>query len=87
MLADRIGVSVSTVRRMEEGFTGTAIEHIARTMHSFGDLDALAGLFETHKDLVGLTLMDEQLPRRVRTRKASTSSEGQGAKAVDGQGG
>jgi len=79
MLADRIEASVSTVRRMEEGFTGTAIEHIARAMHAFGDLDALAGLFETHKDAVGLTLMDETLPKRVRIRKSSPDPAGQGS--------
>lgn len=77
MLADRIEASLSTVRRMEEGFAGTAIEHIARAMHAFGDLDALAGLFETHKDMVGLTLMDETLPKRVRIRKSSSDPAGQ----------
>ena len=85
MLAERIGASVSTVRRMEEGFTGTAIEHIARTLHAFGDLDALAELFDTPKDLVGLTLMDEKLPQRVRIRKSTPDPAGQGGQQVQGR--
>jgi len=75
MLADRIGASVSTVRRMEEGGAGTAIEHIARALYAFGELDALTQVLDTANDQVGLALMDEKLPKRVRLQKAPSGPE------------
>lgn len=36
MLAERIGASVNTVRRMEEGSPGTALQHFARALQVFG---------------------------------------------------
>ena len=41
-LAERIGASANTVRRMEAGSTGTALVHFARAMQVFGELDKLA---------------------------------------------
>lgn len=78
MLADRIGASVSTVRRMEEGGSGTAIENIARALYAFGELDALTQVLDTANDQVGLALMDEKLPKRVRLQKAPSGPEDQG---------
>ncbi len=69
MLAERIGASVNTVRRMEDGFAGTALQHIARALQVFGELDKLETLLETSRDSVGLALMDEKLPQRVRVRR------------------
>ncbi len=61
-LASRIGASVSTVRRMEEGHAGTALQHLARAMQVFGELDKFENLLDTSQDSVGLVLMDEKLP-------------------------
>jgi ribosome-binding protein aMBF1 (putative translation factor) len=74
MLAERIGASVNTVRRMEDGFAGTALQHIARALHVFGELDQLNALLDTAQDGVGLALMDEQLPQRVRARRPAPGS-------------
>ena len=68
MLAERIGASENTVRRMEEGFAGTAIQHIARALQVFGELDKLALLLDTPTDAVGLAMMHERLPKRVRPK-------------------
>lgn len=65
-LAERIGTSTHTVRRMEAGHPGTALVHFARVMQVFGELDKLDQLLETSQDTIGLTLMDEKLPQRVR---------------------
>lgn len=78
MLADRIGASVSTVRRLEEGGAGTAIEHIARALYAFGELDALTQVLDTANDQVGLALMDEKLPKRVRLLKEASGPADQG---------
>lgn len=66
-LAQRIGASVNTVRRMEDGYPGTAIQHLARALQVFGELARLEQLLDTSQDTVGLALMDENLPQRVRT--------------------
>ena len=68
-LAARIDASLSTVTRMEAGDSGVAIQHIARALHVFGELDAFELLLDASRDTVGLVLMEEKLPQRVRARK------------------
>jgi transcriptional regulator with XRE-family HTH domain len=64
-LAERLGVSVSTVRRMEDGHPNTALQYFARALQVFGELEKLERLLDTPQDSVGLALMDERLPQRV----------------------
>jgi len=71
-LAERMGASLSTVRRMEKGDLRVPIHFFARALHVFGEIQALERLLDTPNDEIGLTLMDERLPRRVR-RKPGTS--------------
>jgi transcriptional regulator with XRE-family HTH domain len=66
-LAERIGASVNTVRRMESGHPGTALQHLARALQVFGELDKFENLMDTAQDSTGLALMDENLPQRIRT--------------------
>ena len=70
-LAERIGASLSTVRRMEQGDLRVPLHFIARALHIFGEVERLANLLDTAQDDIGLTLMDEQRPKRVRTRKTT----------------
>ncbi|MDP3873727.1 MAG: helix-turn-helix transcriptional regulator [Methyloversatilis sp.] len=71
-LAERMGASLSTVRRMEKGDLRVPIHFFARALHVFGEIQSLENLLDTAKDDIGLTLMDENLPKRVRS-KAGTS--------------
>ena len=73
-LAERIGASVHTVRRMEAGYPGTALVHFVRAFQVFGELDKLDQLLDTSQDTIGLTLMDEKLPQRVRKSRKSPES-------------
>lgn len=68
-LAERIGASLSTVRRMEKGDLRIPLHFLARTLHVFGELPRLANLLDTAEDGIGLTLMDESLPLRIRARR------------------
>jgi transcriptional regulator with XRE-family HTH domain len=68
-LAERIGASANTVRRMEAGHPGTALVHLARAMQVFGALEQLNQLLDTPQDTIGLVLMNERLPKRVRKPK------------------
>ncbi|OGA67238.1 MAG: transcriptional regulator [Betaproteobacteria bacterium RIFCSPLOWO2_12_FULL_68_20] len=68
-LAERMGASLSTVRRMEKGDPRVPIHFIARALHVFGEIEALSRLLDTARDDIGLVLMDEKLPRRVRGKR------------------
>lgn len=74
MLAERIGASMATVKRMEEGSPGTAIKHLARALHVFGDLAKLEALLDSANDSVGLAMADQSLPKRVRNPKRTPDS-------------
>jgi transcriptional regulator with XRE-family HTH domain len=75
-LAERIGASVSTIRRMEQGDVRVPIHFFARTLHLFGVIQSLATLLDTAQDDIGLTLMDEQLPQRVRSKARTGPTAG-----------
>lgn len=64
-LASRMGVSVSTVRRLEDGHSGTALTYLGSALQVFGELEKLRLLLDTPTDSVGLALMDAELPTRV----------------------
>lgn len=73
-VAQRIGTSVNTVRRLEAGHPGTALVHLARAMQVFGELAQLDQLLDTPQDTMGLVLMDAQLPQRVRKPRITPDS-------------
>jgi len=48
--------------------------HLARALQVFGELDKLNQLLDTAQDTMGLALMDEKLPQRVRKSRKSPES-------------
>jgi len=54
---------------MEKGDAKVPIHFYARALHVFGEIQALEHLLDTASDDIGLTLMDEQLPKRVRGKR------------------
>ncbi|MWL90083.1 helix-turn-helix domain-containing protein [Cupriavidus sp. SW-Y-13] len=73
-MAERIQTSVSTLRRLEKGDPRIPIGTIAQAMFVLGELEKISGLLETADDDIGLTLMNEQLPQRVRGKKQKPDS-------------
>ena len=73
-LAERIGTSANTVRRMEAGYPGTALVHFARALQVYGELDKLDQLLDTPQDTIGLILLDEKVPQRVRKPRKTPES-------------
>ncbi|MFM0250163.1 helix-turn-helix domain-containing protein [Paraburkholderia sediminicola] len=73
-LADRIGAGLNTVKRMEAGDPHVQLHFLARALHLFGELQRLDDLLDSGQDDIGLTLMDEKLPQRVRIRKQATKA-------------
>jgi transcriptional regulator with XRE-family HTH domain len=70
-LAERSGVSEATLKRLEKGEGSVALENFARALHVLGELGRLEKLLDSGTDELGLVLMDEQLPKRVRQRRSS----------------
>ena len=69
MMAERLGTSIMTVRRMEAGHPGTALQYLARALQVFGELEKISAMLDSAQDTVGLILMNEQVPIRVRKPK------------------
>ena len=70
-LAERSGIGINTVRRLEKGEPTGSIEHLARVLQVLGEIERLENLLDTGTDDVGLLLMDEDLPERIRPRKST----------------
>ncbi len=68
-LASRMGASVSTVRRLEDGHPGMALSYLASALQVFGELEKLRLLLDTPTDSIGLTLMDLDLPTRIYSKR------------------
>jgi transcriptional regulator with XRE-family HTH domain len=72
-LADRSGIGLNTVRRLEQGAPRGSIEHLARILNVLGELGRLERLLDSGSDEVGLLMMDEDLPQRVRARRSKVA--------------
>jgi transcriptional regulator with XRE-family HTH domain len=68
-VAKRIGASLNTVKRLESGDPKVPLHFLARMLFLFGELDRLCNLLDSGLDDIGLTLMDDRLPQRVRRSK------------------
>ncbi len=68
-LASRMAVSVSTVRRLEDGHSGTALTYLGSALQVFGELDKLRLLLDSPTDSVGLALMDAERPTRIYSKR------------------
>lgn len=83
-LAQRIGTSLSTVRRMEDGYPGTALHTFLRALQVLGRLDAVLQVMAMENDVLGMELVREQLPQRVRTSARNKRQVHQPAAASEG---
>ena len=67
-LAERAGISLSTMKAIEAGAPGTGIGAVARVLQLLGQLDALANLLAPGNDPAARFFADQHLPKRVRPR-------------------
>ena len=68
-LAERVGASLTTIKRMEAGDPRVPLHFLARTMYVFGELDRLNQLLDSGHDEIGLMLIEDQLPKRIRAKR------------------
>ena len=73
-LAERIQTSVASLRRMEHGDARIPIGTIVKAFHILGELDKINLLLDTATDDIGLTLMNQQLPLRIRKKRITPDS-------------
>ena len=71
-MAERAGVSMQTISRLEKGEPNVSAGLLLMVMHILGMRDHFSGMADIAKDDIGLMLSIESLPKRA--RPASTRS-------------
>lgn len=74
--AKKMGVSRATLQRLEAGDAGCSLNTLASALNALGRLDLLRDLLDQSKDDVGLMVMRQNIPQRIRNRRDGASSEG-----------
>jgi transcriptional regulator with XRE-family HTH domain len=67
LMAERAGLSRSTIGKIENGDPTTSMGGYASVLFVLGMEGSLADLVDSAHDLIGRRLEDEKLPQRVRT--------------------
>ena len=70
LLAERASISRTTLGNIEKGDAGVSLGNYAKVLFALGLLDNLAQLADVGRDEVGLSLASEDLPQRIRVRRA-----------------
>ena len=85
--AERIGVSESTVARLEKGDDGVSIGTLAMACLVLGEIDRISDFLDAGTDDTGLLLDRESLPKRIdrkRTPRSSSNSPDKAVQIADG---
>lgn len=67
-MAERMGVSEPTLRKIENGDPTVQFGHVAMALFILQMLDGLADLASVSNDEMGQMLEEERLPQRIRTK-------------------
>lgn len=67
-LADRAGISVNTLRRLEDADGGIALENLLRVLRALGLVEGLTRALDPYESELGRRRSEERLPQRIRTR-------------------
>ncbi len=65
-MAERMGVSEPTLRKIENGDPTVQLGHLAQALFVLQMLDGLSKLASVGKDEIGQMLEEERLPKRIR---------------------
>lgn len=69
VIAERSGVSINTLSKLENGDCGVTIGNVAAVMNALGLLGMVSELASSEQDRTGLMLEERRLPQRVRRRQ------------------
>lgn len=73
--AERVGVSESTVSRLEKGDDGVSIGTLAMACLVLGEIGRISDLLDPGSDDTGLLLDRDRLPKRIDGKRKSGSSQ------------
>ena len=82
ILAERSLISRTTLSKVEKGDPGVAMGIYATVLFALGMEDRLADVADPRHDLLGLSLEEERLPRRIRLPRKDRSSQSKGKGAA-----
>ncbi|GAM52576.1 helix-turn-helix transcriptional regulator [Mycoavidus cysteinexigens] len=66
LMAERIGVTRVTLAKIEKGDPKVSMGSYALALYVLGKIDELEKLIDRTNDPLGLDMMDERLPKRIR---------------------
>ena len=69
VVAERASISRKTLFRLEQGDPAVSVGIAGKVLFVLGFSERLAELADIRNDTNGLALLDEQLPKRIRTKK------------------
>jgi len=80
--AERVGVSESTIMRLEKGDDGVSIGTLAMACLVLGEIERISDFLDAGSDDTGLLLDREALPKRIdKKRKPGSTPPGKGQPA------
>lgn len=66
LLAERARITPNTLAKIEKGDPGASMGGYASVLFSLGMIERLRDIADARHDFIGQTMVDEQLPQRVR---------------------
>jgi DNA-binding XRE family transcriptional regulator len=67
-MAKRVGISISTLGRIEKGDSTVAWGTVVALLEILGLLTSLENIFDSAHDELGLGIMDSKVPQRIRKK-------------------
>jgi len=78
LLSERAFINRKSLARVERGDAGVSMGIYASVLFALGLVDRLGDLADVAHDPLGRTLAEEQLPKRIRMRRALVQGAGRG---------
>ncbi len=75
-LAERSGVSLATVTRLESGDGNITLESLLRILRALGIMDSLITALDPYESEIGRMRSEEKLPQRVRPARLTRPADG-----------
>ncbi len=69
MMAERAGISRTTLAKIERGGSGVSLGNYASVLFVLGNIHYLSELLDVSNDALGLDLMEDELPKRIRHKR------------------
>ena len=76
LMAERAGIAINTLSRIEHGDPGASMAAWASTLFVLGMTENLRDLADPSRDITGLMLEEERLPKRIRYKRRTNDRDG-----------